>query len=316
MSDISTLWDTTRGDWSLLGADLVGGNDIVTAVLISLFSDREANPDDTIPDGSRDARGWWGDDGQDLIGSRLWLIDRAKKTQQTLALAKEYIEEALQWLIDDGVVSKIDVYVEWTRINTLGAQVTVYRPGNPAPIKLATQNVFGLAQVQSWGWNEDQAVGEWKPKALAQERFDYYTSILYPFLVEDTMTQGIPAVTSGYLVNFGNDSMTQGIPSLLLGTLVSSVNYVDYINGRDVSPDTMTQGIPTLLSGTLVVTVSYVDYLNQRDVAPDTMTQGIPSLLAGTLAVTVAYVDYVNGRDVTPDTMTQAIPALISGTLT
>jgi phage gp46-like protein len=130
MSDTVTTWIPAlgRGDWLLDGLQLADGSDLQTAILISLFTDRQANPDDVIPDGSGDPRGWVGDLGQDYqIGSRLWLLSRAKQTGETLARAQDYIAEALQWLIDDGVVAKFDILTEWTRASQLGARVTAYR---------------------------------------------------------------------------------------------------------------------------------------------------------------------------------------------
>jgi phage gp46-like protein len=96
-------------DFGLACADLAVGNDLSTAIMLSLFTDRRANEDDTLPDGT-DPRGWWADamDGQ-RIGSRLWLLDRARSLPETFALAKEYAVEALQWLLDDGVAAKVDV---------------------------------------------------------------------------------------------------------------------------------------------------------------------------------------------------------------
>lgn len=96
-------------DLAVVCGDLAVGNDLSTAVMLSLFSDRRANEDDKIPDGI-DPRGWWADamDGQ-LIGSRLWLLERARSLPETFALAKEYAEEALQWLIDDGIAAKVEV---------------------------------------------------------------------------------------------------------------------------------------------------------------------------------------------------------------
>ena len=123
MSDISTVWSVSHGDWLLAGVSLKSGPDIQTAVLISLFTDRQAELDDPLLDGSSDRRGWWGDAGSDRIGSRLWLLERSKRTQQTLVLAQTYIEESLQWLIDDGVAAAFDVQVEWQTPNTLAAKV-------------------------------------------------------------------------------------------------------------------------------------------------------------------------------------------------
>lgn len=144
MSDTTTTWVPMagRGDWTLDGADLASGDDLETAVLISLFTDREANLDDAIPDGTGDPRGWIGDADQLYkIGSRLWLLERAKQTTETLTKAKGYITEALQWLIDDGVVAKFDIYVEWTKASQLGAKVVAYQKNGPA-----------LAMNYSWVW--------------------------------------------------------------------------------------------------------------------------------------------------------------------
>jgi len=147
MSDTSTIWSPplSRGDWALLGPQLQNGNDLVTAILISLFTDRVAATDDVIPDGTNDPRGWWGDDPDRPIGSRLWLLRRVKQTTETLALAQGYIAEALQWLIDDGVVAKFDIVTEWTRSGTLGARVVAYEKSG-AVMALNSSSVWtGLA---------------------------------------------------------------------------------------------------------------------------------------------------------------------------
>jgi phage gp46-like protein len=129
MADATISWDAAnnRGDWSMSGPILTTGNDLETAIIISLFSDRMAQPDDVIPDGSNDPRGWWADDTVP-IGSRLWLLRRAKQTKDTLQKAYDYIAEALQWMIDDGVVGRFDISVQWVRAGVLGAQITAYKP--------------------------------------------------------------------------------------------------------------------------------------------------------------------------------------------
>jgi phage gp46-like protein len=103
--------DLERDGENILSSDLLN-----TAVLISLFTHRKALPDDPLPDEqSRDREGWWADsyaENEDIIGSRLWLLRRSKATQNTLNQAKIYAEEALQWLIDDGVAKSVTVEVE------------------------------------------------------------------------------------------------------------------------------------------------------------------------------------------------------------
>ncbi|MBP4002083.1 phage GP46 family protein [Pseudomonas koreensis] len=87
---------------------------LTRAVLISLFTWRRAADDDALDDEER--FGWWGDTfpsvADDRIGSRLWLLRRVKLTRQTQMDAEFYAREALQWLIDDGHCSAIDIISE------------------------------------------------------------------------------------------------------------------------------------------------------------------------------------------------------------
>ena len=127
MADISTVWDVqrTRGDWVLLGPVLESGDDLQTAVLISLFTDRLALPSDPTPEGDR--RGWWGDDPKYPIGSRLWLLDRVKGPLDVPQRAQDYAAEALQWLIDDGVVARFDIVAQWITPDRLDLTITANR---------------------------------------------------------------------------------------------------------------------------------------------------------------------------------------------
>lgn len=144
MPDITLQWNTATNsaDWVQSGAVLQTGNDLQSAIVISLFTDRLANPDDVIPDGSNDPRGWWAD-GDVLIGSRLWLLKRAKQISETSQLAYQYIAEALQWLLDDGVVAQFDISVQWPFPGVLGAQITAYKQDG-------TTLMTGL---YTWAWS-------------------------------------------------------------------------------------------------------------------------------------------------------------------
>ncbi|HZR34767.1 MAG TPA: phage GP46 family protein [Nevskia sp.] len=146
MTDTATIWDVQngRGDWVLVGRKLQDGNDLDTAVIISLFTDRTAAPDDVIPDGSSNPRGWWGDtDPQHPIGSRLWLLDRSVQTQEVLARANDCCAEALQWLIDDGVAASIDVNAFFPAREMLGVEITINRTdGTVVPMKF------------QWSWKQ------------------------------------------------------------------------------------------------------------------------------------------------------------------
>lgn len=137
-------------DLVLAGPDLSLCNELTTAVLISLMTDRRARPDDTIPDGS-DPRGWWADamDGEQ-IGSRLWLLERARNLPEVLRLAEGYIKEALQWLLDDGVASSVTAVCSAARgcKNTLDMLITIERPGSQA-LQFKWRYAWDLRQLRS-----------------------------------------------------------------------------------------------------------------------------------------------------------------------
>lgn len=95
------------------------------AVVISLFTWRRAGPDDPLDDEER--YGWWGDSfptvPDDRIGSRLWLLRRAKLTTATRRDAEYYAKEAMQWLLDDSEVVAIEILTEQVTGNRLNLGV-------------------------------------------------------------------------------------------------------------------------------------------------------------------------------------------------
>ncbi|MDO8294380.1 MAG: phage GP46 family protein [Gallionella sp.] len=109
--------------------DLSQADALVRAVLISLFTWRRAKPDD-ITEGEK--MGWWGDGVEppavnDRIGSRLWLLARAKLIPQTFNAAREYAQEALDWLVEDGVASRVEVQAERHGVDGLALLVAITR---------------------------------------------------------------------------------------------------------------------------------------------------------------------------------------------
>lgn len=120
------------GDLVMEDGDLATDAGLYTAILISLFTDRRAEPSDELPDPTGGRRGWWGDavdDDGDLIGSRLWLLHRRKATPETRRLFEEYTREALAWLITDGVAEKLEVQAWWKSMGLLVVDVLITRPG-------------------------------------------------------------------------------------------------------------------------------------------------------------------------------------------
>jgi phage gp46-like protein len=132
--DVGIDWDSQalEGDFLYQDGDFTRDAGLETAVIVSLFTDRKAEPDDELPDpNSSERRGWWGDltipdlpSGGDKYGSKLWLLERSKTTPEVIAKAKQYIEEALDWLVEDGVAFRVEVEVE--RQGTVGSDVLAF----------------------------------------------------------------------------------------------------------------------------------------------------------------------------------------------
>jgi phage gp46-like protein len=134
MADIALSWNvgTQSADWAVADGEIATGNDLLTAVIVSLFTD-QVIPDDQVPvDGSTDPRGWWGDTYTgDPIGSLLWWVcSRAVKTSQTALLAEvqQVCQKALDWMIADGVASAMQVNTFWITANQLGITVIIVEP--------------------------------------------------------------------------------------------------------------------------------------------------------------------------------------------
>ena len=115
------------------------------SVTISLFTWRRAGPDDVVDDSDR--KGWWGDSvpsvAGDKIGSRLWLLQRRTLVADTLKDAEAYAEEALAWLIDDGVVTSVTVTAERQGNDRMNLRVML-NERNGETLELNFEDTWGL----------------------------------------------------------------------------------------------------------------------------------------------------------------------------
>ena len=133
MSDVALEYSqmTKEYDISVAEGDLKQCDDLESAVIISLFTWARASSDEVPEGGVR--YGWFGDkidpDNNDSTGSKLYLLKREKITEQTLMRAREYIEQSLKWLIDDGVASAVEATVERNLkdVNRVDALVSIIR---------------------------------------------------------------------------------------------------------------------------------------------------------------------------------------------
>ncbi|AJP73172.1 phage GP46 family protein [Sphingomonas hengshuiensis] len=147
MTDIAIALDAETGlfDFAIEGGGLATDDGLRTAILISLLTDARARDDDDLPDPNGDHRGWWGDcanaDSNDRIGSRLWLLERAKLTDATVLKARDIAREALAWLVEDGIAQAVDIEV--TRIAP-----TASRPTGALGIRISITRTTGATAAR------------------------------------------------------------------------------------------------------------------------------------------------------------------------
>jgi len=112
-----SIWPPTA-EWAGTSLD-----DLERSIYTSLFSDARVDQS-ALPPGDFDRRGWWGDSAAlvevpgDVWGSKLWLAQRAKLTEDpnipgvSLEQIRQWAIEALQHMVDDGVVFALEAITE------------------------------------------------------------------------------------------------------------------------------------------------------------------------------------------------------------
>lgn len=112
-----------------------------SAVVYSLFTDAPATDDELAAaglTGEQNRGAWWGNDYPevpgDVWGSKLWLLARAKRTDETLARAVDYGSHAVAWMIADRLAARIPITAQWyggTGFLVVGAEM--WRPDDLRP---------------------------------------------------------------------------------------------------------------------------------------------------------------------------------------
>ncbi len=127
-------------DLVIENGDLKADNGLETAALISLFSDRRVTFEQ-LPAGHDNRRGWWADliadVENDQIGSRLWQLEAEGKILSfTSAELENIFSECFEWLIDDGIATRVEVSADRIDTNEIAGSALIYRPkGDDIPFK-------------------------------------------------------------------------------------------------------------------------------------------------------------------------------------
>jgi phage gp46-like protein len=126
MPDLKLIADTVNDDYDLniVTGDFETTDGFDSAIIMSLFCDGRADVSEKSRPELR--RGFWGDETNDnpniKMGSKLWLLSQARKTESTRNRAIDYVSQCLQWLVDEGYSRKIDVFASF---NAQGLQIDI-----------------------------------------------------------------------------------------------------------------------------------------------------------------------------------------------
>jgi phage gp46-like protein len=131
-----------------MGLDLIVKNSEIqtdeslkSAVLVSLFTDARCEKTE-IPNGETSLRGYFGDAiFNESTGSKLWLLNRAKYSNDTLLKAKEYAKSALDWLVTDGFAKEIKVETSFNKQNKMLLNVKIVK-NNDEVESIAIHNLW------------------------------------------------------------------------------------------------------------------------------------------------------------------------------
>jgi phage gp46-like protein len=83
--------------------DIKSADAFDTSILVSLFTDRRAEPSEVVEASLR--RGWIGNESTPdfEIGSKLWLFYQNRNTLDTMNGIVDAAQEALQWMVQDSI---------------------------------------------------------------------------------------------------------------------------------------------------------------------------------------------------------------------
>jgi len=139
MQDIGLFLTGICADLVIENGDLKADDGLETAVLISLFTNRRVTEEE-LPLFITDKMGWWADEiseiEDDPIGSKIWVLERAKILPDTAARLEGFAQEALNWLIEDGIAESIQTLSEIIANERIDLEIRIFRPpGDDIPFK-------------------------------------------------------------------------------------------------------------------------------------------------------------------------------------
>ncbi|MGR6860820.1 phage GP46 family protein [Aliivibrio salmonicida] len=113
-----------------LTAPLTSVDGLTHAVLQSVLNHSASTQNDRARIGSDERGGCWNEAHVRAMGSRDWTLAREKNTPQTLIRTRQFYEDALAWLVDEGCVRSVHVDAVTLTSTTIGRKVIIITNDN------------------------------------------------------------------------------------------------------------------------------------------------------------------------------------------
>ena len=285
-----------------------------TAVILSLFTDGRADRDAVLPLNQTDRRGWVGDEfmggaqgvRQDAWGCGLWLVYISKVTPDVLERARFTAQEALAWLVRDGIASRVVVTAQWSgpALDRLALRCAIYKSDQLQPVYdvlwgTTLRRLDALAAPEGTVACCDPSLDSAPPAPP-----DYFTSVLYGYLADqDAVAVGVATVIQAGVINPVEDAVGTHVPTVVNGVLISLITP---IQANPVDDSVATQ-VPAITAGTRISLVTPI----QANPVTDSVGTQVPTIAQATLIVVISYVNYT----AVPDAVTTSAPTITSGVL-
>jgi phage gp46-like protein len=137
-------WNNERGHGAIQVDAVTGAlaldEGLTTAALLTVFTWAPATAEEIAAAGLDQQLGWWGDaeqirdDGEPVIGSKLWLLAKTGTRLSNLRKAEEYVRQAFQWWIDEGLASAVAVTASRPRAGMLALEIEIARADGDAAV--------------------------------------------------------------------------------------------------------------------------------------------------------------------------------------
>src|SRR5262245_6835457 len=124
-------YDCGHASWWVTNANTLDRREWLKGWVINQLQTRAlAECDET--NSKRKLGGWWADSFRTngfVTGSKLWTLEGRFSLNETLMKAKQYAEEALEYLIRAGVATNIVVKASYKNPRVLSLAITLHGPG-------------------------------------------------------------------------------------------------------------------------------------------------------------------------------------------